>query len=158
MSDPFPQPGADVRLEGPAPRAPERRRRHRGRALVQNGRGRRARRHRAPAPVARDASDAARAREFGALPARPRGATPSLSPASLLDLPASARLVLPSPNGATLAAEAGEAPVFAASLRSARAVAAAAARLGPRVPLVLAGERWTNALHRDRLPAHGREE
>ncbi len=68
----------------------------------------------------------------------------SLSPASLSALPAGTRLVLPSPNGATLSALAEETgvAVFTACLRNARAVAAyVRARFG-RVLVVAAGERW----------------
>ena len=55
----------------------------------------------------------------------------SLSPASLLDLPAGARLALPSPNGAALSAAAAQAgaTVLAGCLRNAAAVAAAALAL-----------------------------
>ena len=56
----------------------------------------------------------------------------SLSPASLLDLPAGTRLALPSPNGATLSAAAASVPgtvVLAGCLRNAPAVAAAAVAL-----------------------------
>jgi 2-phosphosulfolactate phosphatase len=66
----------------------------------------------------------------------------SLSPASLAAIPAGTRLVLPSPNGATLSLATGHAPTFAGCLRNARAVAAAARRLGPRVSVIPAGERW----------------
>lgn len=66
----------------------------------------------------------------------------SLSPASLLRLPAGTRLVLPSPNGSTLTLATGETPTFAGCLRNARAVAEAAARCGPRIAVIPAGERW----------------
>lgn len=76
-------------------------------------------------------------------------AVPSLSPGSLRRLRAGTRLVLPSPNGATVALLAdrlGTAPVFAACLRNARAVAAAARRAaGDRpVAVIAAGERWAD--------------
>jgi 2-phosphosulfolactate phosphatase len=67
----------------------------------------------------------------------------SLSPTSLLDIPADVRLVLPSPNGSTLSllAQAKGAKVIAACLRNATAVAE---WIGPdsTVLVVPAGERW----------------
>ncbi|HEY3240283.1 MAG TPA: 2-phosphosulfolactate phosphatase [Acidimicrobiia bacterium] len=69
----------------------------------------------------------------------------SLSPATLLDLPAGSRLVLPSPNGSALAfgaAEAGARAVLASCLRNAAAVAAVARTAGGSVGVVPAGERW----------------
>ncbi|MCC3313061.1 2-phosphosulfolactate phosphatase [Nocardia africana] len=70
----------------------------------------------------------------------------SLSPSPLLELPAGTVLALPSPNGATLSARAGEfdLTVFAGSLRNADAVATAAiAAAGDRpVGIIPAGERW----------------
>ena len=68
----------------------------------------------------------------------------SLSPASLMAIPAGTRLVLPSPNGATLillAAELG-ATVLAGCLRNAAATAAACRAQGGSVAVVAAGERW----------------
>ncbi|MBM3267196.1 MAG: 2-phosphosulfolactate phosphatase [Candidatus Sericytochromatia bacterium] len=89
------------------------------------------------------------AQEQGASLAVTRGADSaaggfSLSPCSLLTIPAGHRLVLPSPNGATLAYHAGEACrwVLCGSLRNARAIASAAKRLGHRIAVVAAGERW----------------
>jgi 2-phosphosulfolactate phosphatase len=66
----------------------------------------------------------------------------SLSPHSLVDLPADLRLVLPSPNGSTLSLSTGETPTLAGCLRNARAVAAAAQQYGPRITVIPAGERW----------------
>ncbi|MGH9042550.1 MAG: 2-phosphosulfolactate phosphatase [Acidimicrobiia bacterium] len=69
----------------------------------------------------------------------------SLSPATLVGLPAGRRLVLPSPNGSALAfgaAEAGAKVVLAACLRNASAVAAVARAAGGTVGVVPAGERW----------------
>jgi 2-phosphosulfolactate phosphatase len=66
----------------------------------------------------------------------------SLSPASLSRIPAGTRLVIPSPNGATLSLAAGSTPVLAGCLRNARAVAAAAQKFGPRIAVIPAGERW----------------
>jgi 2-phosphosulfolactate phosphatase len=71
----------------------------------------------------------------------------SLSPASILAARDVHRLVLPSPNGSTLAARLAEGgfPVVAAALRNRRAVARwTAARTGRRGPVAVlaAGERW----------------
>lgn len=72
---------------------------------------------------------------------------PSLSPAGLLDGPMVPRLVLPSPNGSTIAAALADAGarVAVGCLRNASAAAALASRfLAQRasVLLVAAGERW----------------
>ncbi len=66
----------------------------------------------------------------------------SLSPASLLSIPPGTRLVLPSPNGATLSLAARPTPVLAGCLRNARAVALAAQAYGPKIAVIPAGERW----------------
>jgi 2-phosphosulfolactate phosphatase len=66
----------------------------------------------------------------------------SLSPQSLLHLPAGTHLVLPSPNGATLTLGTGRTPTLAGCLRNAQAVAAAAQRYGQRIAVIPAGERW----------------
>ena len=66
----------------------------------------------------------------------------SLSPRSLVQLPADLRLVLPSPNGSTLSLSTGQTPALAGCLRNFRAVAAAAATYGRHVTVVPAGERW----------------
>jgi 2-phosphosulfolactate phosphatase len=91
------------------------------------------------------------AEEHGAVLAARRtgeGGVPwSLSPSTLVDLPAGTRLVLPSPNGSALsfaARDAGATAVLAGCLRNAGAVAAAATRLAGGGPIVVlaAGERW----------------
>ena len=74
---------------------------------------------------------------------------PSLSPTDLLTLRAGVRLVLPSPNGATIAVRAGElgAPVvLAGAFRNARATARRARELaaGGPIGIVAAGERWAD--------------
>ena len=91
----------------------------------------------------KDESATVRARRLGAVLAGPRdGPGPSLSPASLLTLPPGTRLLLPSPNGATLSLLGGDTPTLAGCLRNAAAVARAAAAIGPRVAVVPAGEQW----------------
>ena len=75
----------------------------------------------------------------------------SLSPASLLDIPAGARLVLPSPNGAALSMETGPVATFAGCLRNAGAVARAARQAGRRISLIPAGERWADGSLRPAL-------
>lgn len=71
----------------------------------------------------------------------------SLSPADLSRIPAGTRLVLPSPNGSTLARIAGAAGtmVLAGCLRNASAVAAAALAGGDVVAVIAAGERWRHS-------------
>ena len=66
----------------------------------------------------------------------------SLSPQSLMNIPNGARIVLPSPNGATLTLASKPTPVIAGCLRNARAVALAASRYGRKVAVIAAGERW----------------
>ncbi|MBX3059745.1 MAG: 2-phosphosulfolactate phosphatase [Anaerolineae bacterium] len=75
----------------------------------------------------------------------------SLSPASLLTIPAGTRLVLPSPNGSTLSLDTGDVPTLAGCLRNATAVAAKAATLGQRISIIAAGERWPDGLLRPSL-------
>lgn len=85
------------------------------------------------------------AHAVGALLARPRGAGGySLSPVSLLALPTGTKLVLPSPNGATLSLATGGTPTFAGCLRNAAAVAQVAQQCGPRISVIPAGERWAD--------------
>lgn len=66
----------------------------------------------------------------------------SLSPASLLQVSSGTRLVLPSPNGATLSLATGTVPTLAGCLRNCRAVASAAMQYGHSITVVPAGERW----------------
>ena len=75
----------------------------------------------------------------------------SLSPASLQRIPAGTRLVLPSPNGATLTLAAGGVPTFAGCLRNATAVAAAMQSAGKRLTVFAAGERWPDGSLRPAL-------
>ncbi|GAB4161044.1 MAG: hypothetical protein Fur0021_33750 [Candidatus Promineifilaceae bacterium] len=66
----------------------------------------------------------------------------SLSPQSLMRITSGARIVLPSPNGATLTLAAQPTPVLAGCLRNAPAVARAAMRYGTKIAVIPAGERW----------------
>ena len=102
----------------------------------------------------RDDSAVAYAQSLGALLAagrRQATAGYSLSPASLLRIPSGTRLVLPSPNGATLSVATGGLPAFAGCLCNARAVARVLQHLGRRISVVPAGERWHDASLRPAL-------
>ncbi len=97
----------------------------------------------------RDDSARLHAESVGAVLAVPRREASldrpySLSPFSLQDIPAGTRLVLPSPNGSTLAMIAAEsgATVLAGCLRNATAVGLTAHQLGRRITVVAAGEHW----------------
>jgi 2-phosphosulfolactate phosphatase len=94
-----------------------------------------------------DPSAADFARAQGAeLAGRRRVARYSLSASSFLDVEPGFRCVLPSPNGARVARAAAESgsTVFAACLRNASAVAAAAPRAGATFNVIPAGERWAD--------------
>ena len=100
----------------------------------------------------RDARAAAFAEQVGAVlaggrTAGDRGVPYSLAPTSLFAIPPGTRLVLPSPNGATLTLLAAEfgAAILAGCLRNAAAVAAACRVLEGTVAVVAAGERWGQA-------------
>lgn len=77
----------------------------------------------------------------------------SLSPASLLTLPPHTRLVLPSPNGGTIAATARDAglTLLCGCLRNARAVGSTRMTMGSRVGVVASGERWPDGSLRPAL-------
>lgn len=93
----------------------------------------------------KDESAAAYAARHDAVLANPNraaGTGYSLSPSSLVSIPAGTRLVLPSPNGATLSMATDGIPTFAGCLRNARCVAAAAGNVGQRIAVIPAGERW----------------
>lgn len=85
--------------------------------------------------------------EKGAVLAEGRGVGDkyTLSPASLRSLPRGTALVLPSPNGSTLALSANGPPVYTACLRNAVTVAKRAAAHGPRIAVIPAGERWRDS-------------
>ena len=74
-----------------------------------------------------------------------------LSPSSLLDIPTGTRLILPSPNGATLSANTAGIPTLAGCLRNASAVAYAAQHLGGSIVVIAAGERWPDGSLRPAL-------
>lgn len=97
-------------------------------------------------PVAmKDERAAEFARERSAELAGRRGeARYSLSPASFRSVEPGTRVVLPSPNGATLSARRASTGglVLCGCLRNAAAVAGAARRLGRAVAVIPAGERW----------------
>lgn len=91
----------------------------------------------------RDASAEEYAKSIGAvLAGSNRRGGYSLSPASLLTIPSGTRLVLPSPNGATLSLAAGNTVTFAGCLRNVQVVAESARSLGQRILVAPAGERW----------------
>lgn len=94
----------------------------------------------------KDASLGDYARSVGAVAADPDRASGgfTLSPASLLDIPSGTRLVLPSPNGSTLSLASKGAATFAGCLRNAQAVASAALKIGGKISLIPAGERWSD--------------
>lgn len=66
----------------------------------------------------------------------------SLSPSSLKNIPANTKLVLPSPNGATLSLSCGDIPVIAGCLRNAKAAADYAMKHFQRISVIPAGEKW----------------
>lgn len=98
----------------------------------------------------RDGASAAFAERVGGVLVGGEGSPYRLSASSVMTVPAGARLVMPSPNGSTLTVLAQPATTLAGCLRNARAVAAAAARLGRRVAVIPAGERWHEDTHNDR--------
>jgi 2-phosphosulfolactate phosphatase len=108
----------------------------------------------------RDEGATAAAREHGALLAVSRRRTNaehpySLSPQSLQRLPAGSRIVLPSPNGATLAGIAADfgATVIAGCLRNASTVAQVCRAIGGPVLVIAAGERWRDGTQGSLRPA-----
>lgn len=97
----------------------------------------------------RDDSASEFARSHGAELASARGGGGfSLSPKSYANAAAGTRVVLPSPNGATLTLAAGGHTVFAGCLRNASAVATAARQTGRRIAVIPAGERWPDGSFR----------
>ena len=73
----------------------------------------------------------------------------SLSPKSMLNIAAGTRIVLPSPNGATLAVEAASlGTVLAASFRNRSSVASTLERFETPIGIIAAGEQWPNGYMR----------
>lgn len=68
----------------------------------------------------------------------------SLAPSSLINIPAGTKLVLPSPNGATLSLCTDSTPTIAGCLRNAEAVANFAQSYGKNIAVIPAGERWSD--------------
>lgn len=102
-----------------------------------------------PARWADEGAAAVAAATGAILAGRREDGGPSLSPTDLLTLPAGTRLVLPSPNGATLAALAhghGAPNVLAGCFRNASATARRARQLAGDDPIgvVASGERWVD--------------
>jgi len=101
----------------------------------------------------KDESAAEFAREKHALLASGRSASGvySLSPASLVSIPAGTALVLPSPNGSTLSLATHGTAAFAGCLRNAPAVARQASQVGRRIAVIPAGECWSDGSLRPSL-------
>jgi len=93
------------------------------------------------------------AREQGAMLAGRRAAGGySLSPASLVAIPAGTRLVLPSPNGAVLSISAAQiGTAIAGCLRNAAAVAQFAGSQRRPIAVIACGERWPDGSLRPAL-------
>lgn len=92
------------------------------------------------------------AESINAVLAGPRSHTEfSLSPASMQTASVGQRIVLPSPNGATLSGLVGSTPALAGCLRNAAAVAQRAQSFGRRIGIVPAGERWPDGTLRPAL-------
>ncbi len=68
----------------------------------------------------------------------------SLSPVSMLHAQKGQRIVLPSPNGATLSMLTKEKTTLAGCLRNAKAVAEISQKIGKSVTIIQSGERWPN--------------
>lgn len=93
----------------------------------------------------KDERAAALVREQRAVLAGAKGVPWSLRPSSLVSIPDGTRLILPSPNGATLTAIAAEsdATVLIGSLRNAATIGALLRESAGSVAVVAAGERWS---------------
>jgi 2-phosphosulfolactate phosphatase len=66
----------------------------------------------------------------------------TLSPLSLKNIPSGTKLVLPSPNGATLSISTGSITTICGGLRNAKAVAEYAMSIGKNISVIPAGEKW----------------
>ncbi|MEX0269853.1 2-phosphosulfolactate phosphatase [Leptolyngbyaceae cyanobacterium UHCC 1019] len=90
-----------------------------------------------------DQSAATYAKSINAeLAERDRASKYSLSPTSLLQIVAGTRLVLPSPNGSMLSLGTQKTPTLAGCLRNYGAIARSAQRVGCKIAVIPAGERW----------------
>ncbi|MDB5281199.1 MAG: hypothetical protein JWO06_274 [Bacteroidota bacterium] len=69
----------------------------------------------------------------------------SLSPSSLITIPTNTKLVLPSPNGATLSLATGKVTTICGCLRNARAIANYSQTAGTRIAVIAAGELWPDS-------------
>jgi hypothetical protein len=100
-----------------------------------------------PFPYGDEDTAQAAADRVGAVLAKPRrssGSQISLSPQSLMAVPAGTRIMFPSPNGARLSLACCDRPVLTGCLRNAAAVAKTARQMagGGAVGVVPAGELW----------------
>jgi 2-phosphosulfolactate phosphatase len=96
-----------------------------------------------PYPWGDDGANAYAADHGAVLAGRREEGPISLSPTDLLQLEPGRRIVLPSPDGSTLAFEArNRATVLAGSFRNAAATADRARQLGTSVAVIAAGEHW----------------
>jgi 2-phosphosulfolactate phosphatase len=94
-------------------------------------------------PAADLAAAEALAQMAGAAVGRRRGdGGPGLSPASVATIASGTRIVIVSPNGATISTTLAGNIVFAACLRNAAAVAASLTKVAGSVGVIPAGERW----------------
>lgn len=75
----------------------------------------------------------------------------SLSPASMINIPAQTRLVLPSPNGAFLTLCTGKTPTLVGCLRNCKSIANFAQNYGTKIAIIPAGERWEDGSLRPAL-------
>ncbi|MBE9018311.1 2-phosphosulfolactate phosphatase [Chroococcidiopsidales cyanobacterium LEGE 13417] len=75
----------------------------------------------------------------------------SLSPSSLERIPVGTRLVLPSPNGATLSLQTGNTLTVSGCLRNCQAIAEFAQSCGTKITVIPAGERWEDGSLRPSL-------
>jgi len=66
----------------------------------------------------------------------------SLSPASMINIPAETRVILPSPNGASLTLRTGQTPTLTGCFRNCKAIADFAQNYGQKIAVIPAGERW----------------
>ena len=85
------------------------------------------------------------------LASRRRDAGYSLSPSSLNRIPAATKLVLPSPNGATLSLQTGKTLTLAGCLRNCQAIAEFAQNCGTKIAVIPAGEKWEDGSLRPSL-------